>query len=217
MVEALRAFNGSVTVFDEEFSGRGGWKKRFPTPGPLHVELGTGKGQYLQEMARNHPECCFIGLEREPGVLIQAVRKAREMELANLQFILGDVQFLAQMFEPAEIDVLYIHFCDPWPKSRHDKRRLTHETFLNLYRQVLAPTGVIRFKTDNRELFDYSLNSFQAAGMELLAVSYDLHAENPEKRRIMTEYEEKFSAAGLPVHYCEARFNLLAGEGTEIG
>ncbi len=217
MVEALRVFSDTVFVFDEGFSGIGTWKNIFRTEGPLYVELGSGKGQFLREMAQSHPEACFIGLEKEPGVLVQAVRKARDMGLANLKFILGDVQLLAQMFEPNEIDGLYIHFCDPWPKSRHAKRRLTHEGFLKLYRQLLAPAGVLRFKTDNRPLFDYSLESFQAFGMELVTVSYDLHSEKGEIPRIMTEYEAKFSAAGLPVHYCEAQFGKGIEEGMKSG
>lgn len=205
----LRGFSDTVIVFDEGFVGRGGWKNSFPVSGPLYVELGTGKGQFLREMALTHPESCFIGMEKEPGILVQAVRQAMDVGLTNLKFILGDVQFLAQLFEPTEIDGLYIHFCDPWPKSRHGKRRLTHENFLLLYRQVLATAGIIRFKTDNRELFDYSLDTFRAIGLELLTVSYDLYAGCPDLPHIMTEYEAKYSAAGLPVHYCEARFGTL--------
>ncbi len=217
MEDTLRGFSDQVVIFDEKFAGKGGWKSTFPGKGPLVVELGTGKGQFLREMAQRYPETCFVGLEREPGILLQAVRQAQDLEVDNLKFILGDVQFLNQLFAPAEIDCLYIHFCDPWPKSRHDKRRLTHENFLQLYRQVLAPTGSIRFKTDNRALFDYSMESFQAFGMELLKVSFDFHADMPEPAAIMTEYEAKFSAAGLPVCYCEARFAAAAGEGTAIG
>lgn len=217
MVDALRVFSDTVTVFDDGFSGRGEWKSRFPKPGPLYVELGIGKGQFLREMAQTHPEACFIGLEKEPGILVQAVRKAQELGLTNLKFILGDVQFLAQLFAPAEIDGLYVHFCDPWPKSRHDRRRLTHENFLRLYRQVMAPTGVIRFKTDNRELFDYSLDSFSSFGMDLLTVSYDFHQGKPESSCIMTEYETKFSAAGLPIYYCEALFGTAPEETTDNG
>ena len=212
MVEALREFSDIVTVFDENFAGLGRWKERFPVNGPLQVELGTGKGQYLRQMAERYPTQCFIGMEREPGVLLQAVRKTQELGLVNLKFVLADVQFLPQIFAPAEVAALYIHFCDPWPKSRHDKRRLTHEGFLSVYRTVLAPTGVLRFKTDNRPLFDYSLESFAAFGMNLSAISYDLHAEAPDSPRIMTEYEAKFAAAGLPIHYCEAQFGPLPEE-----
>jgi tRNA (guanine-N7-)-methyltransferase len=206
MVEALREFSDIVTVFDQNFFGVGRWKERFPFNGSLQVELGTGKGQYLRQMAELYPTQCFIGMEREPGVLLQAVRKTQELGVANLKFILADVQYLPQIFAPAEVEDLYIHFCDPWPKSRHDKRRLTHAGFLSVYRTVLAPTGVLHFKTDNRPLFDYSLASFAEFGMSLSTVSFDLHAEKVDSARIMTEYEAKFAAAGLPIHYCEARF-----------
>lgn len=216
MLDTLREFPARVTIFGEGNEQKGGWRNRFPAPGPLFVELGTGKGQFLRQMAQRHPEICFIGLEKEPGILLQAVRKTNEAGIANLNYILGDVQNLAELFGEAEIDNLYIHFCDPWPKSRHEKRRLTHENFLRLYRQVLAATGFLCFKTDNRALFDYSFDSFRSAGMELLTVSYDLHAGNFENGLIMTEYEEKFSSAGLPVCYCVARFGSTAGEEKRI-
>ena len=207
MVEALSLFPELVVITDEKFYGNGNWKARFPVSGPLFLELGTGKGRFLQEMARLHPDCCFVGLEKEPGVLIQAVRKTRELELTNLKFILGDVQWLDRMFAPAEVDGIFIHFCDPWPKSRHEKRRLTHPDYLRRYRHILTSAGSIRLKTDNRELFEYSLASFTASRMELVRVSRDVHAEDANLSAVMTEYELKFHAAGLPICYCEARFD----------
>lgn len=215
MVDALREFSDMVTVYHDSFAGRGQWKKLFPAEGPLLVELGTGKGQYLRQVAQQNPSHCYVGMEREPGVLLQAVRKTREMGLNNLRFVLGDVQYLPQIFAPHEIDGLYIQFCDPWPKARHDKRRLTHAGFLSIYRTVLAVDGILRFKTDNRPLFDYSLESFRGSGMELVAVSFDLHTQPQDIPQIMTEYEAKFVAAGLPIHYCEARFGRSPGEGGE--
>lgn len=212
MVEALRKFADMVIIFGDDFTGSGRWNECFPKPGPLLVELGTGKGQFLRAMAQKYPDTCFIGLEREPGVLLQAARKTRELGLENLKFILGDVGFLAQMFAPGEIDGLYIHFCDPWPKARHAKRRLTHEDLLTLYKAVLSPSGAVHFKTDNRELFEYSLETFQAVGMKMLAVCRDVHAGNAAPLGVLTEYEAKFSAAGMPIHYCEARFGSSAGE-----
>jgi tRNA (guanine-N7-)-methyltransferase len=206
VAEALGQIPELVVVTNENCCVNETWKQRFSVSGPLFLELGTGKGRFLQEMARQHPESCFVGLEKEPGVLIQAVRKTRELELTNLKFILGDVQWLDRMFAPAEVDGIYIHFCDPWPKSRHEKRRLTHPDFLRRYRQILGSTGTLRFKTDNPELFEYSLASFVASGMELLHVSRNLHAEGANLSFVMTEYEMKFYAAGLPIHYCEARF-----------
>ena len=216
MVEALGRFPGLAVIADENFDGKGGWKQRFPQVGPLYLELGTGKGQFLRQMAQKHPEWNFIGLEKEPGVLLQAVRTAHELGLTNLKFVLGDVQWLDRLFGSSEVDGLYIHFCDPWPKSRHDKRRLTHESFLRLYRQILAPAGVLRFKTDNLDLFEYSLASFAAAGMELTCVARDIHAAGANDSAIMTEYEAKFSAAGLPVYYCEARFDKSGEESASV-
>ena len=216
MVEALGGFSGLAVIANEEFDGKGGWKQRFPLAGPLHLELGTGKGQFLREMAQKHPEWNFVGLEKEPGVLLQAVRIAHALGLTNLQFVLGDVQWLDRIFAPSEVDALYIHFCDPWPKSRHEKRRLTHESFLRLYRQILAPSGSLRFKTDNLDLFEYSLASFAADGMELICVGRDIHAAGAGDSAIMTEYEAKFSAAGLPVYYCEARFDKSGEESASV-
>jgi tRNA (guanine-N7-)-methyltransferase len=208
MEDALRKFPGQVVVLDDAYKLRGVWHSFFSREGPIFVELGTGKGQFLRSMAQLHPEACFIGMEREPGVLLQAVRKADEMQLKNLKFVLCDVQNLPNVFGPAEIDGLYIHFCDPWPKSRHAKRRLTHADFLTAYKSVLSPNGTLHFKTDNQELFAYSLSTFEEAGMELLRVSEDLHAGAVTPVGCVTEYEAKFSAAGLSVCYCEARFTM---------
>ena len=206
MEDALRRFPGQVVILEDAYRLKGIWHEFFPQKGPIFVELGTGKGQFLRSMAQLHPEACFIGMEREPGVLLQAVRKADELQLKNLKFVLCDVQNLPNVFGPGEIDGLYIHFCDPWPKSRHAKRRLTHAGFLAAYKSVLSSSGILRFKTDNQELFAYSLSTFEEAEMELLQVSEDLHAGAIEPAGCVTEYEAKFSAAGLAVCYCEARF-----------
>ena len=146
MEDTLRGFSDQVVIFDEKFAGKGGWKNTFPGKGPLVVELGTGKGQFLREMAQRYPETCFVGLEREPGILLQAVRQAQDLEVDNLKFILGDVQFLNQLFAPAEIDCLYIHFCDPWPKSRHDKRRLNMRIFCSCTGRYWRRPGVFGLK-----------------------------------------------------------------------
>lgn len=215
MVEILRQYPDLVVVYEQGFAGQGRWQERFLRPGPLQVELGTGKGQFLRQMAQLYPGRCFIGMEKEPGILLQAVRKTSEMGLTNLKFVLGDVQFLAQLFAPAEIDGLYIHFCDPWPKNRHQKRRLTHQDFLATYQKLLTTQGLLQFKTDNRPLFEFSLESFVAVGMDILNVSFDLYADNSPQvdcLAVMTEYEAKFVAAGLVVHYCTARFGTVAEE-----
>ena len=206
MVEALREFSDRVFFVEEAQEIKGSWHHIF-TGGELTlVELGAGKGQFLCSMAQLHPEYRMIGVEKEPGVLLQAVRKAATLGLVNLKFVLSDVEHLSSIFAPGEIDGLYIHFCDPWPKNRHARRRLTHPDFLAGYRSRLSATGKIFFKTDNSDLFAYSLEMFAAADMEILQSSSDLYAENVPPSGCITEYEAKFSAAGLPVHYCEARF-----------
>lgn len=212
MVEALREYSNRVYILEETYSLKGLWKSAFSGDGLIMVELGAGKGQFLCSMAQLHPECCLIGVEREPGVLLQAVRKAVALGLDNLKFVLADVEHLSLIFAPEEIDCLFIHFCDPWPKSRHARRRLTHPDFLGKYYSLLSPEGKLVFKTDNAGLFDYSMEMFAATDMEILQASYDLHADTKVPSGCMTEYEAKFSAAGLPVHYCEARFRAAHGE-----
>ena len=206
-VETLQKYGELILILDGTPLAKGGWKEPLKQKKALFVELGTGKGGFLRGMALKHPDTGFIGMEKEPEVLLPAVRSAAESRLTNLRFVLGDVQELPQLFDPGEIDGLYIHFCDPWPKSRHQKRRLTHPDFLALYRAVAANNAVLRLKTDNEALFDYSLEQFTLAEMELTKVSRDYHAEGPETDEIMTEYETKFVASGLPIYCCEARFN----------
>lgn len=211
MEAALRGFPDKVYIGEAAYTLQGSWQDFFPGGERTVVELGAGKGQFLCSMAQAHPNYRLIGLEREPGVLLQAVRKAAKLELQNLKFVLGDAEQLSAIFAPAEIDALFIQFCDPWPKTRHARRRLTHPGFLALYRKLLSSEGKICFKTDNTDLFTYSLAMFAEAGMEILHMSYDLHRGSREPAGCITEYEAKFSAAGLPVQYCEARFRTEHG------
>jgi len=220
MIDALREITDIVVVYEKEVFAKGFWQERFRKMGPLQVELGIGKGQFLRQMAQLYPDRCFIGIEKEPGILLQAVRKTREAGLENLQLVLCDVQFLPQLFAQAEIDVLYINFCDPWPKSRHQKRRLTHQDFLRIYQQLLTPTGLLRFKTDDYFLFEFSLASFISMGMDIVKISTNLHSEKMELLEplaIMTEYEAKFVANKLPIYYCEALFGKSLEEGCPRG
>ncbi|WP_346353186.1 tRNA (guanosine(46)-N7)-methyltransferase TrmB [Azotosporobacter soli] len=203
--EALDQFNDILVREHEDKDCRGRWRQRFAAAGPLHVEVGTGKGSFITEMAARHPDILFIGIEGQQDVIYQAVKRAAEQKLVNLRLLLADVGRLTEFFAPGEMDRLFINFCDPWPKVRHAKRRLTHARFLARYREVLAAQGDIWFKTDNRPLFDFSLEEFAANGLELVKVSYDLHSEDWQDN-VMTEYERKFSALGTPINRCEARF-----------
>ena len=171
----------------------------------LYVELGTGKGDFITQIAERNPQINFIGLEVEATVVLAAARKVREKNLSNVRLIVFDVENIAELFADHEVDRLYINFCDPWPKKRHAKRRLTHVRFLELYRKILKVGGEIHFKTDNRGLFDFSLEQFAEAGLEVRDVTNDLHAVEPPDN-IRTEYENKFSEQGVPINFCIARF-----------
>ncbi len=184
---------------------KGNWEKPFEKAQPLYVEVGTGKGQFLTGMAQLYPEINFIGVERYESVLLTAMERAEQAGLQNLKFLSEDVANLSDFFAEGEIDRLFINFTDPWPKTRHAKRRLTHEHFLGLYQQLLTKNGEIHFKTDNQGLFEYSLHSMSTYGMSLKNVSLDLHSSEMENN-VMTEYEEKFSAKGMRIFRLEATF-----------
>ncbi|MCM3712119.1 tRNA (guanosine(46)-N7)-methyltransferase TrmB [Sporosarcina luteola] len=183
------------------------WKSVFGNENPIHVEVGTGKGQFIIGMAIANPDVNYIGIEHFDNVIVSALEKVLEAEKpSNLRLLRGNGANLGDLFQAGELDRIYLNFSDPWPKFRHAKRRLTHESFLARYESVLKNRGEIHFKTDNRKLFEYSLVSMSAYGMILKDVSLDLHAEMPEDN-IMTEYEEKFSAKGQPIYRLEAMFN----------
>ena len=196
------AIAASPFVIENPETLRGHWRERFGAApdAPVRLEIGMGKGRFLMETAKAHPEICFLGLERYESVLVKATAKLAEEPLPNLLLLREEAERLPEFFAPGEVDLIYLNFSDPWPKKRHAKRRLTSERFLPLYGQVLSPGGRVEFKTDNRDLFDWSLESIPACGWEILACSFDLHAD-PELSRgnIMTEYEEKFSGQGKPI------------------
>ena len=170
----------------------------------LYVELGTGKGEFITQIAERYPQINFIGLEVEATCVLAAARKVREKNLSNVRLIVFDVENITEIFSEHEVDRLYINFCDPWPKKRHAKRRLTNEKFLERYKKILKVGGEIYFKSDNRGLFDYSLEQFALTGFEVRDVTFDLHANEPPEN-IRTEYENKFSEQGVPINFCIAR------------
>ena len=192
-------------VVSDPSQWQGRWQERFKNNNPLHIEVGTGKGKFIYEMAQAHPEINYIGIEIQLNVVVVALDKLIEAPLDNLQLLHIDGGFVTDYFAPGEVDRVYLNFSDPWPKTRHIKRRLTSPTFLEGYQEVLPSEGQIHFKTDNRGLFEYSLASFSQFGMVLNQVWLDLHQSDLEGN-IMTEYEEKFSAKGQPIYRVEASF-----------
>ena len=191
----------------EEYCGK--WKSFFGNDHPLHLEIGTGKGRFIMQLAQEHPEINYIGIEKYSSVLLRCLEKQQELELKNLIFIRGDAELINTYFAEGEIDKIYLNFSDPWPKDRHAKRRLTSEGFLNRYAHVLKSEGYIEFKTDNVALFDFSLEQILAhKDFTLEAKTYDLHNDVMLNHgNIMTEYEEKFSGQGNPICKLVAKRN----------
>ena len=187
---------------DAQSKLRGHWRYLMPQASALRVELGCGKGRFTVETAALHPDVLFIAVERVPDAMVIAMERAMELDLKNVFFLDVDAVRLPQLFAPCEVDCIYINFCDPWPGQRHAKRRLTSVGFLALYRQVLDDGGEIRFKTDNRDLFEWSLFQFPKAGFSLTQVTRDLHGQGI--CGVMTDYEEKFHNQGTPICRCVA-------------
>lgn len=182
---------------------RGKWASFFRNQNPIHIEVGTGKGRFVSEMAKAHPDINYIGVELQTSVIVMALEKVKQANVPNLCLLNEDVENLLDFFEEKELERVYINFTDPWPKNRHEKRRLTYRGFLEKYHVLIGDGGEIHLKTDNEGLFEYSLNSFSGYGCRLKNITFDLH-NSPFEGNIMTEYEEKFSSQGLKIFRCEA-------------
>ena len=177
---------------------KGKWRDRL-TPGcELRLELGCGKGRFTCGTAALEPDVLFVAVERVPDAMIIAMERAKEQGLNNILFVDADAAKLRDYFEPGEVDRVYLNFSDPWPSNRHAKRRLTHTDFLNIYRDVLKDGGEIHFKTDNRNLFEWSVLQFPQAGYTLSEVTRNLHENGI--CGVMTDYEEKFHNLGTPIN-----------------
>ena len=203
-VPLMEAHPEMLTMDPASFKGR--WQERFAKPQPLQVEVGMGKGQFIIGMAKAHPEINFIGLEIESTVAAIALKNALPEQLPNLTLVRGDGAGLDTYFEDGSIDRLYLNFSDPWPKTRHEKRRLTYKTFLANYQQVVKPGGGLEFKTDNQGLFEYSLTSLNNFGMIFDGVWLNLHESPENEGNVETEYEQRFASLGQPIYKLKAHF-----------
>lgn len=179
---------------------KGRWQEFFGNSNPIHIEIGMGKGRFLMELARQNPEINYIGIERVPTVLYKALKKQEEFQLTNLILMAYNADNINDIFDENEIDRIYLNFSDPWPKERHAARRLTSPVYLAKYGLFLKKEGHIEFKTDNRPLFDYTLEVAPAAGWRTEDITFDLHNSCYCEGNIMTEYEEKFSSMGTPIN-----------------
>ena len=187
-------------VFTEPEGMAGTWSQVFGNSNPVHIEIGMGKGRFITTLASMNPDINYVGIEKYSSVLLRAVEKQDELNLPNLRFIRMDAENITSVFGKEEVDRIYLNFSDPWPKDRHAKRRLTSRQFFARYNEILKSTGRVEFKTDNRPLFDFSVEEVNEAGWNLSVCTYDLH--NDEKLmegNVMTEYEERFSSQGNPI------------------
>jgi len=178
--------------------------KRFDLTKPLHIEIGMGKGQFIHTLASRHPEINYLGIERFDSVLYRALEKVIDQPLDNLFLLRMDAKYINAIFADVKVDQIYLNFSDPWPKARHEKRRLTHPSFLKQYEELLNEDGVLELKTDNKLLFEYSKEQMQDYPMDLVFVTEDLHKEKVEN--IQTEFEEKFAKEGKNIYKIRAKF-----------
>lgn len=189
----------SPFVIEDPEKQKGLWRQNKEQP--LCLEIGCGKGQFIREMARSHPESLWIGDEKMSTILARAAGHLDPERDHNVYLIRWDAEKLDTVFETGELDCIYLNFSDPWPKDKHAKRRLTSERFLPLYARLLNTNGWLKFKTDNDALFAFSVESFKAHGWRIIEITDDLHHSVYIEGNVMTEYEENFVAAGKNIHY----------------
>lgn len=192
---------------ETEYKGK--WSTVFGNENPVHIEIGMGKGQFIMTLAEENPDINYIGIEKYSSVLVRAIEKQEEKDLPNLFFIRMDAENIADVFAAGEVGRIYLNFSDPWPKDRHAKRRLTSLQFLERYEKILDREGHVIFKTDNRDLFDFSLEQVrEASHWTLLNYTYDLHHSEYVADNIMTEYETRFVEKGNAICRMEIVQNI---------
>ncbi len=196
---AEEAIEQSPYVIQNPKEMKGKWDSVFENQNPIHIEVGMGKGRFIMELAQRNPHINYIGIERYSTVLLKALQKREQLPVSNICFMCIDARELGEIFEKGEVGKIYLNFSDPWPKDRHAKRRLTSPQFMAVYDQILAAEGDVEFKTDNRGLFDYSLESIPQAGWKVKEHTFDLHHSPMAEGNVMTEYEEKFSSRGQAI------------------
>ncbi|MBG9796869.1 tRNA (guanosine(46)-N7)-methyltransferase TrmB [Brevibacillus laterosporus] len=199
--DMLRQF---PTYVDNPSQYKGKWSDCFGNNNPIHVEIGSGKGRFINTLAARFPSINFIAIELKAEVLYRTAQRTEQKEIPNLKLVQFDAFKITELFEQKELDRIYLNFSDPWPKKRHSKRRLTHFSFLRQYRAVLKQDGEIHLKTDNQNLFEFSLNQFANELFQLRHISFDLHSSEQAAANVMTEYEERFSNRGQRIFRTEA-------------
>jgi len=192
--------NSTYVILNPE-KYKGNFKSIFNNENPIHIEIGMGKGDFLINLAKKNPDINFIGIEKYDSVLVRAIQKIENEFIKNIKFIRIDASGIENIFYK-EIETLYLNFSDPWPKSRHEKRRLTSSNFLNKYDNIFKEKKHIIMKTDNRKLFEFSIVSLVDNGFKIKDISLNLY-DDDIKDNIPTEYEIKFSSLGYPIYKIE--------------
>lgn len=196
---------GNIVIKDLRAEGNTA-KELFGNDNPIRIEIGCGKGDFIVGIAAKEPDVNFLAVEKVSDVLVIAAEKVKNSGLSNVRVCCVDAKELEEIFPEGSIDRIYLNFSDPWPKSRHEKRRLTYRTFLAIYKKILKKDGAIHFKTDNRGLFDFSLEEFKEFGMRTEKLTFDLHNSEYMEGNVMTEYEKRFSSMGVPINRVEVYF-----------
>ncbi|PAD71226.1 tRNA (guanosine(46)-N7)-methyltransferase TrmB [Paenibacillus campinasensis] len=211
--ESLEAQQDLVVLNPAQYKGK--WASLFGNDRPIHVEFGMGKGQFISQLSYKHQDVNFIGVDMYDELIRRASEKGRDVWAEegvetppNLKLALFNLEQVEEVFEPGELERIYLNFSDPWPKARHARRRLTHPRFLEKYSRILNARGEIHFKTDSVSLFEFSLNAFADFGLQMTNISLDLHRDGLNEQFVMTEYETKFVGQGMNIHRCE----VIVGE-----
>lgn len=199
--EKILQYDNIIMLDPIQYKGK--WNKLFKNDNPIYLEIGTGKGKFIMNNAIKNPNINYIGCEISDSVIYKAAKKINDQNINNLFLINIDAFKLGDVFEKNEIKQIFLNFSDPWPKSRHEKRRLTSEAFLNVYKEILVDDGFVDFKTDNRKLFEYSIMKFNELKYDILELSLDLHSDYEDI--ITTEYEDKFTGLGQVIYFVKVR------------
>lgn len=205
--EKLEVLSRYITSDSVSFKGR--WNEAFGNDNPIYLEMGCGKGKFIIEQAERNPEKNYIGVEGQEPVLLRAAQNAKAAGISNLTFISEFLRHPDDYFDRDEISGIYLNFSDPWPKARHAKRRLTHSGFLNAYRKFVKEDGFIAFKTDNDELFEFSVDEFLENRFSVYELSYNLHGSIIRAGEVTTEYEDKFQQWGKKIKYIKVGINCV--------
>ncbi|MCL1946277.1 MAG: tRNA (guanosine(46)-N7)-methyltransferase TrmB [Chitinivibrionia bacterium] len=202
--QKLAEFPEIVVQNPQKFKGL--WaKKIFENKNKIHIEIGSGRGNFIINSAKQNPNINYIGIEKFDSVLLRALEKVADMDVENLRFLRFDATQILDIFDVAEIEKIYLNFSDPWDKNAYKNRRLTHRIFLKKYEKILKNGGALQFKTDNRELFEFSIKEFNNFGLRINEINLNLH-ENEPSWNIRTEYEEKFAGFGKNIYFSVVSF-----------